>query len=572
MKASRAWPIIIIMIAQSPVLLFAQWEYGGNVICGSDWHTYTHNSSADIDGGILVAWEDLRELFNSDIYVQKVDSAGYEIWIENGIQAAVCTSGQYDPRVVSDGTGGAIVGWSDFGRNGGNYDIYVQKVDSDGHRVWEEDGRNIIYRGGHQYLDDMVGDGFGGAILSWSDEYYGYSDTMPVVVQRINEFGDLIFGESGLNVTDLRSGIQSYSQLVRTSDSNFIVIWFDSRESDPGPGIYAQKFDLHGNLLWDSDGMPLAMAPAEPQAENTKMVPDVDGGIYCIWSNWYSSRGVSMQWVNGQGQAGWGPGGLVISEGWYHAEPQIAINSDGKAIIAWIYEPHTPKKTFLNIIDSTGTLHWQQHLLIGENTYKTLGITQSIEGEFEIGVKRSDLECKSRLIKYDIEEGFIWGDSGVCFGLPYPSGFDIKMVSDYMGGTICSWKRWEDLYVVVNRVYYDGWVAPDTTTAIDNGDEIPDGYFILRAYPNPFNSKTNIVYSASNLGPQPPQVKLQIFDIQGRVVKTLVDERKPMGTYRVVWDGTDNQGRPVSSGVYMAKLFQWGQDAGDFPVKITLMK
>jgi hypothetical protein len=56
------------------------------------------------------------------------------------------------------------------------------------------------------------------------------------------------------------------------------------------------------------------------------------------------------------------------------------------------------------------------------------------------------------------------------------------------------------------------------------------------------------------------------------VVKTLVDERKPMGTYRAVWDGTDNQGRPVSSGVYMAKLFQWGQDAGDFPVKITLMK
>jgi flagellar hook assembly protein FlgD len=67
-------------------------------------------------------------------------------------------------------------------------------------------------------------------------------------------------------------------------------------------------------------------------------------------------------------------------------------------------------------------------------------------------------------------------------------------------------------------------------------------------------------------------VKLQIFDIQGRVVKTLVDERKPMGTYRAVWDGTDNQGRPVSSGVYMAKLFQWGQDAGDFLVKITLIK
>jgi len=103
-------------------------------------------------------------------------------------------------------------------------------------------------------------------------------------------------------------------------------------------------------------------------------------------------------------------------------------------------------------------------------------------------------------------------------------------------------------------------------------DGLPKYTVIECAYPNPANSNVTIVYSASNLGPQPPQVELKIYDIQGRVVKTLVEDRIPMGTYRVVWDGTNDNGEPVASGTYIAKVSQWGMDAGDFPVKITLLK
>jgi len=106
----------------------------------------------------------------------------------------------------------------------------------------------------------------------------------------------------------------------------------------------------------------------------------------------------------------------------------------------------------------------------------------------------------------------------------------------------------------------------------DDGAVVPKYSVIESAFPNPFNSNVTIVYSASNLGPQPPEIKLVLYDIQGREVKTLVDERKRAGTYRVTWDGRDEKGQPVSSGTYMAKLTQWGCAAGDFPVKITLMK
>lgn len=114
-----------------------------------------------------------------------------------------------------------------------------------------------------------------------------------------------------------------------------------------------------------------------------------------------------------------------------------------------------------------------------------------------------------------------------------------------------------------------GFIPTDISPS--TGDRLP-GYMVIEsAYPNPFNSNVTIVYSASNLGPQPPEIKLQIFDIQGRVVRTLVDDRMPVGTYRAVWDGNDDHGWPVSSGVYIARVYQWGMD-GDFPVKITLIK
>ncbi len=115
-------------------------------------------------------------------------------------------------------------------------------------------------------------------------------------------------------------------------------------------------------------------------------------------------------------------------------------------------------------------------------------------------------------------------------------------------------------------------VIPAGIVRGQDGSLLPEYSVIESAYPNPFNSDITIVYSASNLGPQPPEIKLQVFDIQGRVVRTLVDERKAMGTYRAVWDGTNDSGQPVSSGTYIAKVSQWGMDAGDFPVKITLIK
>ncbi len=79
---------------------------------------------------------------------------------------------------------------------------------------------------------------------------------------------------------------------------------------------------------------------------------------------------------------------------------------------------------------------------------------------------------------------------------------------------------------------------------------IPTSYSLSQNFPNPFNPSTKIEYQV----PVSEQVVLKIYDMLGREVRTLVDELQQPGTYRTEWDGRDNSGREVVSGVYFYQL------------------
>jgi hypothetical protein len=75
--------------------------------------------------------------------------------------------------------------------------------------------------------------------------------------------------------------------------------------------------------------------------------------------------------------------------------------------------------------------------------------------------------------------------------------------------------------------------------------EIPAEYSLSQNYPNPFNPKTNLKFQIVNLG----DVKIVVFDITGKEVQTLVNERLKPGSYEVSFDGS-----MLNSGVYFYKL------------------
>ena len=73
---------------------------------------------------------------------------------------------------------------------------------------------------------------------------------------------------------------------------------------------------------------------------------------------------------------------------------------------------------------------------------------------------------------------------------------------------------------------------------------------LLSNLPNPFSENTEIGFVAPKTG----RVKLEIFNIQGDLVKTLIDGSVDAGTHKAVWNGTDEQGATVASGTYTYRL------------------
>lgn len=124
--------------------------------------------------------------------------------------------------------------------------------------------------------------------------------------------------------------------------------------------------------------------------------------------------------------------------------------------------------------------------------------------------------------------------------------------------------------------YYDLFISVDTSLLLTNWNGLPDllyrnesvtgipgtgGQAVVGSarlspnYPNPFNSTTNIVFEIPRTGrTQGEFVELNIYDVLGQKIRSLVSENISPGTYKVVWDGRDDYGREMSSGVYIYRL------------------
>jgi len=113
------------------------------------------------------------------------------------------------------------------------------------------------------------------------------------------------------------------------------------------------------------------------------------------------------------------------------------------------------------------------------------------------------------------------------------------------------------------------WAAPTLLTPaaqdISGSASLTQRTVLLPNFPNPFNPSTTIRYTLAEETP----VALTVFDVSGREIRTLTRGTEQAGPHEAVWDGRDNHGRDVSSGLYFYLL-----RAGDFQDtrKMVLLK
>jgi len=155
-----------------------------------------------------------------------------------------------------------------------------------------------------------------------------------------------------------------------------------------------------------------------------------------------------------------------------------------------------------------------------------------------------------------------WNDNDISqihgsFGIKIADDIDQDGIKELVFSALQSW--WSGAWLFI--------LEPTTTGVKLNQWRVitPDEYQLSLAYPNPFNASTTIEYTL----PVDKQIKVQVYNTMGQVVRTLVNARMPAGTHRIVWDGMDNAGRAVASGMYLYTL-----EYGNFKQvqRMTLMK
>ena len=92
------------------------------------------------------------------------------------------------------------------------------------------------------------------------------------------------------------------------------------------------------------------------------------------------------------------------------------------------------------------------------------------------------------------------------------------------------------------------------------GEELAPGRSaaLLGARPNPFQAGTAVAFRLA----RPAEVRVAVFDVTGRAVRTLLDERRESGLQEVRWDGRDDQGRSMAAGVYLYRMIVDGVETG----------
>jgi len=112
---------------------------------------------------------------------------------------------------------------------------------------------------------------------------------------------------------------------------------------------------------------------------------------------------------------------------------------------------------------------------------------------------------------------------------------------------------------------YSGYDSIPTDVIEEGEPELPEKYELRQNFPNPFNLSTTIAFEI----PTRQTVTLCIYDILGREIRRLLDKSLTAGKYKINWDGLDNSGNPVSSGIYLYRL---ETESAELSKKMILLK
>ena len=504
---------ILILLSNSA---FAQWEYEGHTI-GYRYGDSDGLAVANVgNGATVVVWNSAYGN-DYDLFAQYVDSAGYARWGDGGmILFDDDSTHQGHPAVLADCEGGVFVVWVDWrhwpdeGRA-----IYGQRIDSLGNQLWGNRGRRLTTGTRTHKHPDLYDDGYGGFVTVYESE----APDEDIGAQRVDGNGNLLWDSTGITVVWAMND-QNLPRTCKASDSAFITCWLDMRENDiNGIDIYMQKFDLEGNIYWGGVNAIPAVRWEFNQGslfDGHDIVADGYGGAVIVWvdgRHWAYNDVLYADRFSPAGQSLWQPNGKKLAdEHIYDAVECQVLRAGDNFIFNWVGVGTGFQVSYLDV---DGNFIWNDPVVLDTMHTVSRVLTDSNSNFYYLTHYWENGELRDVGNKVDTLGNRLWG------GLPYVGHhlYHEVIILDGYGGMIVVWKQLGVTVIKMSRIYEDGYVGGDTTTAIFSSEEnqLPKGIKSLQNYPNPFNSQTRIRLQLSSLDP----VEIALYDLLGRKVRNI---------------------------------------------------
>jgi len=356
-----------------------QWTTDGVLICGATDNQFRLDICSDGAGGAIMAWSDYRNNTNfADIYVQRVNAAGAPVWTANGVQMVSDPQDQFEPKICADGSGGAIVCWTD--PRAGNYDIYARKINSAGVPQWAANGVALCTQATDQRFPRIVSDNAGGAFVAWRDDRAGVGNR-DIYARRVDSAGTPQAAANGVAIC-AATGNQDNHQLIADGSGGMIITWEDPRAGQTD--IYAQKLNSASTAQWLANGYPIC-ADLSNQTVPV-LTTDGAGGAIIAWQDARATvSDIYARRMLANGQTSWSNNGVQIcGAAQTQLTPVILSDGVGGAFIAWAdVRSTTSGDVYIRRVTGLGAAMWTTDgvpLCVGEGSVFTLSIVSNGSG------------------------------------------------------------------------------------------------------------------------------------------------------------------------------------------------
>lgn len=485
-------------------------------------HNETSHSIIQLNDGKYIVCGHSLDLGVSDIFVIKFSSNGVIDWSKsiNGPWA-----GLHNFKIIKTIDGGFVISGHTSLSGATSIDIYIVKLDANGNVQWTK-------QIGSPETD------YGRSIIQTSDGGYivtGYTNTNgstnnDVLILRLNSAGDYIWGKTlGGSNNDI-----AYS-IISSQDNGYILTGSTTSFGAGGNDFLVVKLDVNGSVLWGKtigeSGNEVAYSVIQTQD---------NGYVFSGYTNSFNNESdlftVKLDIL----------GNLI----WTRVVGG-SLNDYGRSIL------QTTNNDFI-ICGETNSFSSTQDVYLVKLNPAGLLITSKV-------ISINGIETSNSIIQ-TLDGGFITSgstNSSGAGGLDFLiTKFDINLntcsnliqpaSTSNTGGTLNSISLTSNNanFIVtspVPTVIAGATLATICTTVGINPieNQVPDKFLLEQNYPNPFNPVTNIQFQI----PRNEFILLDIFDLNGKKVETLINQNLEAGSYEVKWNAEN-----YPSGIYFYKL------------------